>query len=175
MPCGLPLIESAMAENKPLALHFYNPNIYPFGEYQKRLAETERIAAAYGLELYRGEYDHDEWAAFVGSNLLEAPENYPENSPRCTACFRYRIEKTASFAKENGFMEFATTLSVNRFKDTVFINNYGKFIADKMQLKYKLFELNAIEAHRIGVELSRKHRVYRQKYCGCEFSLPKAV
>lgn len=170
-PCSLPIIEHL--QDSKLALFFYGPNIYPEEEYLKRLGETKKIAAFYGLRLFEGKYDHDAWLSFINEKLSRPPDEYPENSDRCRACFQYRLSGTAAFAKENDFDEFATTLSVSRFKDTAFINQYGKCLADKYNLKYTAFPLNADEAHCTGLELSRKYNIYRQKYCGCEFSLPR--
>ena len=73
-------------------------------------------------------------------------------------------------ATQQGFQKFATTLSVSRFKDVSFINRYGDELAKQLGLEYVAFDLDAGEAHRKGLELSRQHGIYRQKYCGCEFS-----
>jgi len=170
-PCGLPIIEYLLSEPGIVALYFYNPNIYPPPEHQRRLEAAEKVASLYNLKLYIVEYDHEGWLKFIKENLSKPPEDYPENSDRCLACFRCRLDKTALFAKENGFDSFATTLSISRFKDTKFINDYGKRLAEKYGLDYKTFALDAGEAHRVGLGLSKKHNIYRQKYCGCEFSL----
>lgn len=174
-PCGLPIIEDLLSEQKIEALYFYNPNIFPEEEYEKRLEETEKVASLYNLKLYQDDYDHANWLKFITGKLSQAPESYPENSERCSLCFRYRLEKTALFAKDEGIPEFATTLSVSRFKDTKFINSYGEELAKTHGLKYIPLSLDANVAHQKGIELSKKHAIYRQKYCGCEFSLPKAA
>lgn len=173
-PCGLPIIEyliKSTVNGNNLSLYFYGPNIYPEDEYIRRLGETQKIAALYGLQLFEGDYDHENWLAYVKGKLVNPPEDYPENGERCSACFQYRLQKTALFAKENGFNRFATTLSVSRFKDTAFINGYGEKLAAENQLTYVTFPLDAGEAHRLGLELSKRHDIYRQKYCGCEFSV----
>ncbi|MFA4844598.1 MAG: epoxyqueuosine reductase QueH [Candidatus Margulisiibacteriota bacterium] len=167
-PCALPLIEAA---DQP-ALFFYGPNIYPREEYDKRLKETEKIAQLYQLELLVGAYDHEAWLAYVTGQLPDRPESYPENSARCQACFKFRLAGTALFAKANGFDRFATTLSVSRFKDVSFINRHGAELAAEFGLRYEQLSLNPHAAHRRGMALSREHNIYRQKYCGCEFSLP---
>lgn len=166
-PCALPLIEAAP---KP-TLFFYGPNIYPRDEYEKRLKETEKIAAVYNLELLVGEHDHDAWLKYVAGQLSRSPESYPENSERCQACFKFRLAGTAKFAKDHGYKCFATTLSVSRFKDVGFINRYGAELARELGLQYDKLSLDPHEAHRRGMALSREHNIYRQKYCGCEFSL----
>ncbi|MDD5594077.1 MAG: epoxyqueuosine reductase QueH [Candidatus Margulisbacteria bacterium] len=166
-PCALPLIEAA---DRPV-LFFYGPNIYPREEYDKRSKETEKIAGISSLDFLAGEYEHDNWLRYVTSQLLNLPETYQEGGERCQACFKFRLAGTARFAKENGFERFATTLSVSRFKDVSFINRYGVELAEQHGLEYVTFQIDAGEAHRRGIELSRLHGIYRQKYCGCEFGL----
>lgn len=170
-PCGLPIIEH-LSSSRPV-LFFYAPNIFPADEYARRRDEAKKIAATFGLDFYEGEYDHDQWTLFIKERLAEPPESYPENGERCQKCFQYRLKRSAEFAKENGFEEFGATLSVNRFKDTTFINNYGKWLGGRYQLDYRIFHLDAEEAHCRGLQLSKKYNIYRQKYCGCEFSLKK--
>ncbi len=168
-PCALPLIEAA---GKP-TLFFYGPNIYPKEEYDKRLGETEKVAQLYKLDFLTGEYEHEAWLAYVKAQLPNPLDTYAEGSERCQACFRFRLAGTARFAKENGFKRFATTLSVSRFKDVSFINRYGDDLAREQGLEYFPFTLDSHAAHKRGLELSREHHIYRQRYCGCEFSLPK--
>ena len=166
-PCALPLIEAA---EQP-ALFFYGPNIFPREEYDKRLQETEKVAGLYGLDFLAGEYEHEAWLKYLTSQLPDLPETYQEGGDRCQACFKFRLAGTARLAKERGFQRFATTLSISRFKDVSFINRYGTELAGQNGLAYVTFSLDAGEAHRKGLELSRRHGIYRQKYCGCEFSL----
>lgn len=168
-PCALPLIEAAASP----ALFFYGPNIYPREEYDKRRQETEKVAKIYGLDFLAGDYEHEAWLKYVASQLPNLPETYPEGGERCQACFKFRLAGTGRFAKEHGFKRFATTLSVSRFKDVSFINRYGDDLAKELGLEYAAFTLDPHAAHKKGRELSRQHGIYRQKYCGCEFSLRK--
>jgi predicted adenine nucleotide alpha hydrolase (AANH) superfamily ATPase len=168
-PCVLPIID-AQSKNRPTLL-FDGPNIAPREEYDRRLAATRQVAALYQLKLLTGEYEHAAWLTFVRSQLAKPPEEYPENSQRCQACFKFRLQRTAFFAKEHGFSAFATTLSVSRFKDVAYIDQYGRELADQLGLQYIPLDLDPGQAHWRGVELSKQHGIYRQKYCGCEFSL----
>jgi len=170
--CSLPIVDHLLKAGQKPALYFYSPNIFPKEEYLRRLEAARKVASVYALQLAEGEYDHDAWLEFVKAKLPLPPGQYAENGERCRACFQYRVEKTAAFAKAGGFGSFATTLSLSRFKDTAFINNYGAELAGKNDLTYATFPLEAGEAHRVGLELSRRHGIYRQKYCGCEFSAP---
>jgi predicted adenine nucleotide alpha hydrolase (AANH) superfamily ATPase len=168
-PCGLPIIERFAGQD--LTLFFDGPNIFPREEYDRRLAATRQIAAIAGLRLLEGEYEHDAWLTFIRGQVDRPPEDYPENGDRCRACFKLRLQRTAFFARERGFTAFTTTLSVSRFKDVAFINKYGTELANKLWLKYVPLDLDPDQAHRRGMELSKQHSIYRQKYCGCEFSL----
>ena len=171
-PCTLPIIDH-LQRRENIALYFFGPNIYPETEYWKRLNETRKIAVLYDLPLFEGGYDHAAWLSVIAGELPQVPESYPENGERCLACYRYRLAATAKFAKAKGFDSFAATLSISRFKDVACINQVGQALAQEFGLKYETFALDAGEAHRCGLELSKKHGIYRQKYCGCEFSLPK--
>ena len=172
-PCTLSIIEYLLKKEKvkDITLYFYNSNIFPEKEYKKRLKDVEKIAKIYKLKLVNGVYEHNKWLDYIKEALPQPPERYLENSDRCLSCFRFRLEKTAKFAKENNFDEFATTLSINRFKNIDYINQYAKKLAKKYQLTYKVLDLDPDKAYEIGLQLSKKYNLYRQKYCGCEFSM----
>lgn len=176
-PCCLPIIEHLFLKfpKTDLTLFFDGPNLYPALEFDKRLAATRKAAELYSIKLFEGQYNYEEWNQFVRENIPQPPESYPENGARCLACFKFRLDRTAAFAKENSFQSFASTLSVSCHKDTGFINDYGKKVGQKLGLDYVSFDLDAKAAHRSGVEISKKYNLYRQKYCGCEFSLPREV
>lgn len=171
--CALPIIKHLLKEEKVknITLYFYNSNIYPEEECNKRLKDVEKIAKIYKLKLIVGKYEHNKWLNYIKKSLPQSPEKYLENSERCLSCFRFRLEETMKFVKKNNFDEFATTLSVNRFKNTEFINNYGESLAKKHKIKYKEFDIDFNKAYKLGLKLSKKYNLYRQKYCGCEFSM----
>ncbi len=174
-PCGLPIIDYLIhdlkmgAEN--LALYFYNPNLYPPSEYLRRFREVEKIAKIYGVTLIEGKYDSRDWLIYLKRNLVKEPECYFENEERCKECLAFRLNAVALKAKELGYESIATTLSLNRYKDTEFINNWGNKLADKMGLKYETFSLDKMETYDKSLKLTKKYDIYRQKYCGCEYSL----
>jgi len=176
-PCALPIVEYLLKEEEVenITLYFYNSNIYPKEEYDKRLKNVEKIAKIYKLKFINGDYTHDKWLEYIKKSLPKSPEKYPENSDRCLSCFSFRLEETVKFAKKNNFNEFGTTLSVNRFKNTEFINKYGKFLANKYKIKYKEFDIDFNKAYKLGLQLTKKYNLYRQRYCGCEFSLKDRI
>ncbi len=170
-PCSLPILES----DREVSLFFYGPNIWPREEYDRRLEAARQVAQIYGVALSAGEHDHGSWLEYIRSNISSPPEQYPENSERCRACFAYRIDRTAEYAQEHGFHDFALTLSVSRFKDVSFINGHGETAGSRRGLNYRPIRMDADQAHQIGLRLSKQHGIYRQKYCGCEFSLRKGA
>lgn len=170
--CALPIIEYLLKEKvRDITLYFYNPNLYPEEEYNKRLKDVEKISKIYKLKLIVGKYEHSRWLDYIKKSLPQSPEEYLENSDRCLSCFRFRLEETAEFAKKNNFNEFATTLSMNRFKNVDYVNQCAKKLAKEYQLVYKTFDLDPNKAYGIGLQLTKKYNLYRQKYCGCEFSM----
>ncbi|OGB89550.1 hypothetical protein A2625_01345 [candidate division WOR-1 bacterium RIFCSPHIGHO2_01_FULL_53_15] len=172
-PCALPLIDHLInsAQKDEVAFLFSGSNIHPHEEYDRRLEATRKIAVIYEVKLFEGAYDHEAWLDFVRANVPMPPETYQENGKRCEACYQYRLDETARLAKQEGFDSFVATLSVSRFKDTSFINEYGTKLAESAGLNFVVMPIDAHEAHRHGVALSKQHGIYRQKYCGCEFSL----
>jgi len=174
-PCALPIVEYLLSDLKikpeDLVLYFFNPNIFPETEYKKRLAEVKKKASLYHLKFYSEKYNHQKWLDFFKKKLDKPLEEYPENGLRCLECFKFRLNRTVLFAKTHGFKEFATTLSVSRYKDVKFINQYADGLAKNLNLKYKTFPLDPQKAYQKGINLSKKYGIYRQKYCGCEFSL----
>lgn len=173
-PCALPILDYLIKhEITDIVLYYYNPNIYPKAEYSRRLEEVKKIAKIYKLGIIEGEYCHKKWLRYITESLPQPPANYPENSQRCLVCFSFRLKNTAKLAWQKNFSEFATTLSVNRFKDTEFIDDLGEKLAVKYGIKYRKFFLDPNQAYQVGLQLSRKYNIYRQKYCGCEFSMSK--
>ena len=171
-PCALPILEYLIKEKKTkdIVLYFYNPNIFPEQEYIKRLKEVKKISKIYNLKLIISKYEHQKWLDYLYQSLYHPLESYPENNERCLKCFTFRINQTVKYAKENNICDFATTLSVNRFKDTKFINSYSSKKAKELNLNYIKFNLEPFKAHQLEVELVKKYNLYSQKYCGCEFS-----
>lgn len=152
-----------------LSLLFYNPNIEPKEEYEKRLADVRKIAAKFGLELIEGEYDNELWHSKV-----KGLEQEPENGERCKICFEMRLKKTRETAKANGFDGFGSSLSVNAWKDVDFINSKGQEIASKNGLEFFDFGLSKEEIRKVCYrekELAKEHNLYKQKYCGCLYGL----
>ena len=145
--------------------YFYNPNIHPSEEYAKRLTEFVQLGRAMGMETRQGEYVVDEWF-----EAIRGLENEPEKGKRCEVCYRFRMEETARLAKFEGFDAFATVLTVSPHKNAQKINATGQELSEKYGVSYLQTDLKKKDGFKRSVELSRQFGLYRQKYCGCQFS-----
>ena len=164
-PCSSAVIER-LAPHFDLTVYYYNPNIAPEEEYRRRLATQRQLVEALGgAVLVEGEYDH---AAFLAA--VKGLEGEPEGGKRCTACFRLRLEATARRAAEGGFDWFCTTLSVSPHKDAARLNAIAAELAARYGVPALPADFKKREGYKRSIELSRRFALYRQDYCGCEFS-----
>jgi len=147
---------------------FYNPNIHPDTEYDRRLASARHLASIVDLELLEGPYNDDVW--FDAARGLEAE---PEKGKRCEICFQLRIDVAARTAAEMGYAAVATVLTTSPHKDAARINEIGHEAAAKHGLEYISTDLKKRDGFRRSVQLSRQYNLYRQNYCGCIFSLTR--
>ena len=168
-PCSAPILEWMLDNGCVPVLFFFNPNIFPDGEYLKRKDECLRYAEKLGVGFVDGDYDHARWLAEIAGL-----EDRPERGERCVCCFRIRMEATARLAAEQGFPVFTTTLTGSRWKSFDQIAAAGRQAAsavngvrfwDKDWKKGGLTERRKI--------LLRENDFYNQQYCGCEFSFRK--
>ncbi|HPK63515.1 MAG TPA: epoxyqueuosine reductase QueH [Sphaerochaeta sp.] len=160
-PCSTSSIERMLGEGWNPVLYFSNSNIFPFEEAQKRFDELMKVAKIYELEVIREIYDHESWL-----KAIRGFEKEQEGGERCRNCFAYNLAEANAKAIQLGFDHFTTTLTVSRFKHSPTIFAVGK--------QYERFE--AIDFKKQGGFersniLSREYGLYRQQYCGCEFSI----
>jgi predicted adenine nucleotide alpha hydrolase (AANH) superfamily ATPase len=141
---------------------FYNPNIHPKEEYEKRLAEMRKVAEQAGAPLHEGPYD-DAHRIDLAKDLMDEPER----GRRCEVCFRMRLESTAAFAKEHDYQAFAATLTVSPHKDAGLVNRLGKEAGERFGVAYLVTDLKKKDGFKRSLELSKQLRLYRQVYCGC--------
>ncbi len=162
-PCSCAVIEKLAQEKADFAVLFYNPNIRPLAEYQKRRDENERLCQKYGIEFIELEYDNDRWC-----KLTKGLEDLPERGERCFICFSMRFERAFAYAKEQGFDAVASVLGVSRYKDLAQVNRAAHIAAEKAGLPYL-----EIEGRKGGMQerrqaLIKELNLYNQTYCGCK-------
>lgn len=149
-------------------MYFYNPNIFPHREYEKRL-EAQRILCEYaGVELVVPEYNPEEFY-----KAAKGLENEPEKGARCDKCFELRLRKTAEFAKKTGIKEFTTSIVISPHKSFNKLTEIGQKIAGEYGLTYQPIDFKKKDGFLKTNKISRELGLYRQNYCGCEFSIRK--
>lgn len=167
-PCSSYVMEY-LSEYFDISLLFYNPNIYPSEEYQKRLSEVKRLIGEMPLKaevkIIEGRYEPSEF--FEISKGLEQAE---EGGERCFKCYRLRLEEAAREAKKGGFDFFTTTLSISPHKNAQKLNEIGEELEKQYGVKYLYADFKKKEGYKRSIELSRIYGLYRQNYCGCGFS-----
>lgn len=163
-PCSTHVIEELIGKYD-LTIFYFNPNIFPFEEYQKRLDEQKRYAKLKGVKVIEGDYDEE---GFL--KLAKGLENEKEGGSRCKLCFQIRLSKTAQVAKKLGFDMFATTLSVSPYKNTLLINSVGEEASKKEEIEFLPENFKKHDGYLKSIQLSKQFNLYRQNYCGCRFS-----
>lgn len=152
-----------------ITVYYFNPNISPKAEFDKRYAEQKRLIEAlpskHPIKLVRGEYDYNDFL-----EIAKGYEDVPEGGERCFRCYRMRLESTAKLAKEQGFDYFCTTLSISPLKNSQKINEIGCEVAEKYGIKWLPSDFKKKEGYKRSIELSREYQLYRQNFCGCVFS-----
>jgi len=180
--CGA-WVPKKLSHDFDVTLFYFNPNIHPEEEYQRRLAGARMMADELGLELIEGEYDPQSWFEFVlrtGETPVRASLSVePEGGTRCQLCFEHRLRATAEYARANQFDCFATTLTVGRRKPANKINPIGIRIASELGIEFLDHDFKKAGGEDLSQIRARDLGVYRQEYCGCVYSklplLPKEV
>ena len=170
-PCSSAVLE-VLAEHFDITIFFYNPNISPKSEFDYRLDELYRLLVEMNLsqiKIVAPDYDENEFFDIAKGN-----EHLPEGGARCKDCYRLRLEKTAEYAKNDGFDYFTTTLSVSPYKNALALNEIGSELSEKYGVKYLLSDFKKGDGYKRSCQLSRDFNLYRQNYCGCVFSKAQA-
>ncbi len=149
-----------------VVVYFYNPNIYPIEEYNKRLEAEKTLCNYFGCELIIGDYETE-----IYYDLVKGLENEPEKGKRCDKCFELRLDKTAQKAKELGVEEFTTSMVISPHKNYEKLTKIGKEIAQKYNLKYLDTNFRKQDGFLKTNQISKSLNLYRQSYCGCKFAL----
>jgi len=163
-PCATEVIRR-LAEQHEVVGYYYNPNICPEEEHDKRLMEVQRLSALWRVLVDAGPCDHERFRECV-----RGLENEPEGGARCERCYRLRLEQAAVAARANGCTHLATTLTIAPMKRASVINPIGMAAAERHGLHFVAEDWKTKDGFRRSVELARELGLYRQHYCGCEFS-----
>lgn len=163
-PCSTACIERLIGDYQ-ITLFYFNPNIYPTQELEKRAQELEKVAKYFGVECI---IDH---TCIDFAPLAKGLENQREGGTRCQICFDLRLDKTAQYAKQNGFDAYATTLTVSPYKNSKQIFEVGQNISKKYDVPFLEMDFKKNDGYHRSIVLSKQLGLYRQNYCGCYCSL----
>jgi predicted adenine nucleotide alpha hydrolase (AANH) superfamily ATPase len=160
-PCSTYTVERLREEGFALTGFWYNPNIHPWQEHQRRRESLVRYAGAVGLPMIW--HERYEMPLF-----LRAVVGHERFRQRCAICYRLRLEKTAQVAAGRGFEAFTTTLLISPHQDQELIYQIGEDVAAQHGVEFYFENLRQGWSER--GRLTREHDLYRQQYCGCIYS-----
>ena len=167
-PCSSYCLEY-LSQYFKITVLYYNPNLFPAGEYERRVSEQKKLVSAlptkYPVTLVEMKGEPEEFYSAV-----KGLEHIREGGERCFACFRLRLERTARYAKENGFDFFTTTLTISPLKNAQKLNEIGEAVGEKFGVRHLPSDFKKKNGYKRSVELSKVYGLYRQDYCGCVFS-----
>lgn len=167
-PCSSYTIEY-LANYFSITVFYYNPNISPADEYEKRKAEQIRLIKSLPVKNKVSFLDCD----YNSSEFFEIAKGYEdcrEGGERCFRCYELRLNETAKMASENHFDYFCTTLSISPLKNAQKINEIGFVLAEKYDVNWLPSDFKKQEGYKRSIELSREYNLYRQNFCGCIYS-----
>ncbi|MCK5156081.1 MAG: epoxyqueuosine reductase QueH [Spirochaetales bacterium] len=160
-PCAAPSSERLIKSGNSVIVFFSNSNIYPHEEYLKRLESVQKLAEHLNIEVIVDSWDHDAWLEAV-----RGLEDEPEKGARCKACFSFNLQRTKKKTDELGIDRFTTTLTLSPHKVSSVVFESGHAFEGFVEENFK-----KNDGFRRSLELSKELSLYRQNYCGCEFSM----
>ena len=168
-PCSSYVLEY-LSEYFKITVFYYNPNIYPESEYTKRIAEQQKLIRdmefRYPVSFLAGKYDKEKFY-----EMAAGMEDLKEGGARCMKCYELRLSEAAGQAAAGGFDYFTTTLSISPMKNAQKLNEIGLRVGEKYGVKYLVSDFKKKNGYKRSIELSKEYGLYRQDYCGCEFSM----
>lgn len=169
-PCSSYVLEY-LSEYFSITLFYYNPNIYPSEEYEKRVDEQENLIKEINkkiknkIRFIEGKYDSDRFY-----EMARGLEDVKEGGERCFKCYELRLREAALLAKQLKFDYFTTTLSISPMKNARKLNEIGERLAAEYNIAHLTSDFKKKNGYKRSIELSKEYNLYRQDYCGCVFS-----
>lgn len=167
-PCSSYVLEY-LSQYFKITVLYYNPNIYPEEEYEKRVEEQQKliteIPSKNSISFLKGRYDKERFY-----EMAKGLEDMKEGGVRCFACYDLRLRETACIARDHNFDYFTTTLSISPLKNAEKLNEIGRALEAEYGVKYLQSDFKKKNGYKRSTELSKEYGLYRQDYCGCEFS-----
>ena len=147
-------------------LYFFNPNIFPQEEFDRRLNELIKYAKKKDVKLIIEKQNSEDWY-----NAIAGLENEPEKGKRCLRCFEYRLLYTVLKAFKLEYEYFTTTLTVSPHKNSKTIFQIANELARKYELTFLDIDFKKENGFLKTMQIAKQENFYRQNYCGCEFSM----
>ena len=172
-PCSSYVLEY-LSNYFSITIFYYNPNISPKEEFEKRVKEQQRLIASMSfknpVDCIVGKYEPERF--FEVSKGLE---DIPEGGERCFRCYELRLRETAILAKQKGFDYFTTTLSISPLKKAEKLNEIGRKLEQEYQVSYLYSDFKKKDGYKRSIQLSQEYQLYRQNFCGCVYSKKEAM
>jgi len=167
-PCSSYVLEY-LSDYFEITVFYYNPNIFPENEYTKRILEQQMLIQdmkfKHPVSFLAGVYDKERFY-----EMARGLEHLKEGGERCFSCYALRLDEAGKIAQEGGFDYFTTTLSISPMKNAEKLNEIGTRIGEKYGVSYLQSDFKKKNGYKRSIELSKEYGLYRQDYCGCEFS-----
>ena len=167
-PCSSYVLEY-LSRYFSITVFYYNPNISPREEYEKRVQEIRRLIrempVGHPVAFLEGKYEPERFY-----QVTKGLESAPEGGERCFLCYRLRLSEAARAAAEGGFDYFTTTLSISPLKSAAVLNEIGQELAQIYRVPHLPSDFKKRNGYKRSIELSEEYHLYRQNYCGCVFS-----
>lgn len=167
-PCSTYVL-TYLSEYFRIKVFYYNPNIFPHEEYEKRAKEQqyfiEQMASKYLVECVVGDYESE-----LFYDIAQGLEREPECGLRCDKCYELRLRKTGELAKELGADFFSTTLTISPLKKADKLNEIGMKLEAELGVKYLISDFKKKNGYKQSTMISKEVGLYRQDFCGCVYS-----
>ena len=167
-PCSSYVLEY-LSDYFEITVFYYNPNIFPENEYTKRILEQQMLIhdmkVKYPVSFIAGSYEREKFY-----EIAAGLEHLKEGGERCFKCYELRLEEAAKMAQEGEYDYFTTTLSISPMKNAEKLNEIGEKVGEKYGIAYLQSDFKKKNGYKRSIELSKEYGLYRQDYCGCEFS-----
>lgn len=163
-PCAVGSIPKI--EDWDVILFFANSNINTLEEFDKRYNAALTVSSHYSRTIIKEPYNHKAW-----EDRIKGLEDEPEKGKRCLKCFRYSFELTAKKAKEQNIPYFTSTLTISPHKNSKKIMEIGQEVASEYGLNFLMVDFCKDNGFKLSCDLSKELDLYRQKFCGCEYSI----
>lgn len=179
-PCSSYVIEY-LSSFFDITILYYNPNIYPQKEYERRLAELKEFLPRFppaiqnNVKIIEADYNPEEFYSAIDITNNPELKDEPEKGERCRRCYEFRLKKAFDYAKQNCFDYFTTTLSISPYKDAEKINTIGYTFVSVNKTKYLPADFKKKSGFLRSTQISREYNLYRQDYCGCIFSMQNTM